>query len=138
MAFEFAQVVAELVKAVGFFGELEALKNNSVNVSGSPAAKAVASMEQNFKQPDDASLMDLDARVVDRADGDRQGDALQQREVHVDVQPLGLESGETIRDRQELIAYGVEMLEAFLQAKVAEEILSTVHCAGRCRTSRIA
>jgi hypothetical protein len=30
---------------------------------------------------------------------------------------LGLESGETIRDRQELIAYGVEMLQAFLQAK---------------------
>ena len=122
MAFEFAQVVAELIKTVGFFAELEALKNNLVNVLGSPAAKAVATMQENFEQPDDASLMDLDARVVDRADGDRQGDALQQREVHVDVQPLGLESGETIRDRQELIAYGVEMLEAFLQAKVAEVI----------------
>ena len=122
MAFEFAQVVAELVEAVGFLGKLEALKNNLVNVLGSPAAEAVATMQENFEQPDDASLMDLDARVVDRADGDRQGDALQQREVHVDVQPLGLESGETIRDRQELIAYGVEMLEAFLQAKVAEVI----------------
>ena len=85
MAFEFAQVVAELVEAVGFFGKLEALKNNLVNVPGSPAAKAVAAMEQNFKQPDDASLMDLDTGVVDRADGDRQADALQQRKVHMDV-----------------------------------------------------
>ena len=34
------------------------LKNNLVNVPGSPAAKTVAGMEQNFKQPDDASLMD--------------------------------------------------------------------------------
>jgi hypothetical protein len=42
MSFEFAQVVAELIKTVGFFAELEALKikNNSVNVLGSPAAKA--------------------------------------------------------------------------------------------------
>ena len=85
MAFEFAQVVAQLVKAIGFFGELEAPKNNLMNVPGSPAAEAVAAMQQNFEQPDDASLMDLNTGVVDRADGDRQADALQQRKVHVDV-----------------------------------------------------
>ena len=109
-----------------------------MNVPGSPGAEAVAAMQQNFEQPDDASLMDLNTGVVDRADGDRQADALQQRKVHVNVQPLGLESGETIRDGQELFAYGFRMLQAFLQAKVAEEILSTVHCAGRCRTFRTA
>src|ERR1700746_730283 len=107
MAFEFAQVVAQLVKAIGFFGELEAPKNNLVNVPGSPAAEAIAAMQQNFEQPDDASLMDLDTGVIERADGDRQADSLQQREVHVDVQPLGLKGGETIRDRQELGAYGI-------------------------------
>ena len=79
-------------------------------------------MQQNFEQPDDASLMDLDTGVIERADGDRQADSLQQREVHVDVQPLGLKAGETIRDRQELGAYGIEMFQAFLQAKVAEVI----------------
>ena len=98
MAFEFAQVVAELVQSVGFLGKLEALKNNLVNVPGSPAAEAVATMQENFKQPDDASLMDLDTGVMDRADGDRQGDTLQQREVDVDIQPPGLKAGETIRD----------------------------------------
>jgi hypothetical protein len=96
VAFEFSQVVAELVEAVGFFGKLEALKNNLVNVPGSPCAEAVAAMQQNFEQPDDAGLMDLDTGVVNRADGDRQSDALQQRKAHMDVQPLGLESGETI------------------------------------------
>jgi hypothetical protein len=85
VAFEFAQVVAELVKFVGFFGKLETLKNNLVNVSGGPAAEAVGAMEQNFEQPDDASLMDLDTGVVNRADSERQGDTLQQREVYVDV-----------------------------------------------------
>ena len=85
MAFEFAQVVAELVEAVGFLGKLEALKDNLVNVPGSPAAEAVATMQENFKQPDDASLVDVDTGVVDRADGDRQADALQQRKVRMDV-----------------------------------------------------
>ena len=66
--------------------------------------------------------MNLYARIVDRAGDDRQGHALQQREVHMDVQPLGLESSETIRDRQEFGAYGVQMLEAFLEAKVREVI----------------
>ena len=85
MPFEFSQVVAELVKVVGFFGKLETPKNNLVNVPGSPAAEAVAAMEQNFEQPGDASLMDLDTGVVNRADSERQGDTLQQREVYVDV-----------------------------------------------------
>ena len=40
----------------------------------------------------------------------------------MDVQPLGLESGETIRDRQELGAHGVQVLQAFPEAKVAEVI----------------
>lgn len=66
--------------------------------------------------------MNLDAGVVDRADGDGQGEALQKREVHVDVQPLRLESGETIRDRQALGAYGLQVVEPFVEAKVAEVV----------------
>ena len=66
--------------------------------------------------------MKLDPGVVDRAEGDRQGEALQKREVHVDVQPLGLQSGEPIRDRQALGAYGLQVVEPFLEAKVAEVV----------------
>ena len=122
MSFEFSQVVAKLVKTVGFFGKLKTLENDLVNVLGAPGAEIVASMQQNLQEPDDASLVDLYPGIVDRPCGDRQGDALQQREVDVDVQPLGLESGETIRDRQELGTHGVQVLQAFLEAKVAEVI----------------
>jgi hypothetical protein len=76
VAFELAQVVAQLVQSVGFLGKLEALKNNLVNLPGRPAAEAVATMQQNFKQPDDAGLMDLDTRITGRAYDDGQGDAL--------------------------------------------------------------
>ena len=34
-------------------------------------------------------------RVADRADGDRQGEALEQRKVDVDVEPLRPETGKT-------------------------------------------
>src|ERR1700739_597385 len=90
-----------LVQTVGFFGKLKTLENDLVNVLGAPGAEIVATMQQNLQEPDDARLVDLDTCIVDRASGDRQGDALQKRECHVDIQPLGLESGETIRDRQE-------------------------------------
>ena len=32
--------------------------------------------------------MDLDARIANRTDGDRQGEALEQRKVDMDVEPL--------------------------------------------------
>ena len=32
--------------------------------------------------------MDFDARIADRADGDGQGDPLEERKVHVDVEGL--------------------------------------------------
>ena len=46
--------------------------------------------------------MNLDAGVANRTNGDRQGEALQQREVAVDVEPLRLEPGEHSFIEQEL------------------------------------
>ena len=42
--------------------------------------------------------MQLDAGIADRADGDREGETLQQREVNMDIEPLRLEAGEAICD----------------------------------------
>jgi hypothetical protein len=77
-------------------------------------------MQQHLQEPDEASFMNLDSGVVDRADGEGQGQALQKGEVHVDVQPLRLESGESIRDRQALGTHGFQVVEPFVEAKVAE------------------
>jgi hypothetical protein len=85
VALEFAQVVAKLVETVGFFGKLEALENDLMNVLGAPAAEIIASVQKNLQEPDDACLMDLYTRIIDRAGDDRQGQALEQSKVHVDV-----------------------------------------------------
>jgi hypothetical protein len=115
----FSQVVAKSIQTVGFFGKLKTLENDLVNVLGAPVAEIVAAVQQNLHESDDARLVDLDTRIVNRACGDRQGDALEQREFDVDVQPLRLEAGATIRDRQELGAHGVQVLQAFPETKVA-------------------
>ena len=47
-----------------------------VDLLGGPAADVTAAMQEDFKEADDARVVDLDAGIADRADGDRQGEAL--------------------------------------------------------------
>ena len=68
-----------------------------MDLLGGPAADVSAAVEENLEQADDARVMDFDAGIADRTDGDGQGDALQKREVDVDVEPLRLETGEAVR-----------------------------------------
>ena len=66
--------------------------------------------------------MDFDSGVTDGADSHRQSQALQQREIHMDVEPLSLAIGEAIRNGLESLAYRVEVIEPFLQTEVAQII----------------
>jgi hypothetical protein len=58
----------------------------------------------------DARIVDLDAGITNRAKGDGEGDALHQREVDMDVEPLRLRRGETVRDDHELLPHGAEVV----------------------------
>ena len=66
--------------------------------------------------------MDFDPGIADRADGDRQGEALQQGEVDVDVEPLRLEAGEAGGDGLEALAHGVEMVQSLLETEIGEVV----------------
>ena len=91
MALQLAQVVAELVEAVGFGGEVEGGEDGFVDLFGRPAADGGATVQENLHQADDPRVVDFDSGITDGADGDRQGQPLQQREIHMDIEPLGLE-----------------------------------------------
>ena len=69
-----------------------------MDLLGGPAADVAATVQKDFEQADDARIMELDAGIADRADGDGEGETLQQREVNMDVEPLRLEAGEAICD----------------------------------------
>ena len=62
-----------------------------MDLAGGPAADLRAAMQEDLEQTDDARLVDLEAGITHRADGDRMGEALQQREIDMHVEPLGLE-----------------------------------------------
>src|SRR5438445_9814597 len=79
-------------------------------------------MEQHFEQADDARVVDLDPGIADRTNGDRQGEALQQRKVDMDVEPLRLEAGEAGGDGLEALADGIEMVQSLLEAEVGEVV----------------
>ena len=74
-------------------------------------------MQEDFEQADDARLVDLEAGITHRADSDRVGEALQQREIDMHVEPLGLEASKAIGDHLEGGPHGIEMVEPLAQAK---------------------
>src|ERR1700757_5270687 len=69
-----------------------------------------------------AGVVDLDAGIADRADGDREGKALEQREVDMDVEPLCLEGSKAAGDGLEALADRVEVIQSFLEAEIGEVI----------------
>ena len=89
-----------------------------MDLCGVPATDLGAAVEEDFQETDDARVMDLDARITDRADGNRQGEALQQREVDVHVEPLRLETSEAVDDGLEPLADRVEVVQSFPELKI--------------------
>ncbi len=122
VALEFAEVVAELVESVLFRGDLERRDNRLVNLFGRPATDGAAVVQENFQQPNDSHILDFDAGVTNRTDGDGQGDALQEGKVHMDVEGLRLEGGEAVRDGLEPLTDGFQVVESFFQAEVAQVV----------------
>src|SRR4249919_991290 len=122
MTLELAQVIAQLVQAIASLREAEGGQDGLMDLLGRPATDVRSTVQQDFHQPDDAGLMDLDAGIAHRADGDRQGDTLQERKVHVNVEPLGLEGGETTGDGLEFLPDRFEIVQALPEPEVLEVV----------------
>ena len=61
MAFEFAQVVAQLVDAVASVGELEGAEDSLVDLLGGPAADVAAAVQKDLEKADEATLWTVSA-----------------------------------------------------------------------------
>ena len=106
VAFEFTQIIAELVESIGFVGEAESAEDGLVDLLGRPTPGLSSGVQQDLQEPNDPCLMDFDSREADRADGDGQGEALKQGEIDMNVEPLRLEGSETVGDLKELFFDG--------------------------------
>lgn len=101
-------------------GEMEGGSDGLVDLLGSPAAGQGSAMQQDLQDADDAWIMALDAGIAHLTDSNGEGNPLQERKIDVDVEPLRLETGERTGNDLELLADGVEVIEAFLEAGILE------------------
>jgi hypothetical protein len=122
MAFQLAQIVAELVEAVGLGRERKGFENGWVNLLGGPTAQGGARVHENLQQTEEAGILDAEAGIADSADGDGQSEALQKGKVHLPIQTLSLKASKAVRDDLKLLAHGVQMIESFPQAEVIQVV----------------
>ena len=120
MSFQLAQVVSQLGKRVAFGAECEAGKNRLMDIAGTPAQDSGAAMQQHLHQAQHAGIVEFDAGGFMLAGGNGQGQALEEGELDVDVERLGLESREAVGDGTEDSAHLVEMVEALGEPEIPE------------------
>ena len=65
MAFEFAEVVAQLVQSVLIEGKLERADDGLVNLFGRPAADGTAIVQKNLQEPNNPSVVNFDSGIAD-------------------------------------------------------------------------
>jgi hypothetical protein len=132
VTFELAQIIAQLVQAIRSFGETEGGEDGLVDVLRGPAADVSTAMQENLEEANDSRVVDFDAGIADRADGDRQRNPLQKREVDVNVEPLGLEASEAAGDDFERLADGIEIVQSLFEAEVVEVVGAELIAQERC------
>ena len=104
---------------------MEGGEDGLVDLFGGPAADVSSAVQEDSEEADDARVLDPDPGIANRANGYRQGDALQQRKVDVDVEPLRLEGGEAAGDLLEPLAHAWRWSSPFLRWKSAR-LLETI------------
>jgi len=120
VSFQLAQVVSQLGKRVAFGAECEAGKNGLMDIAGTPAQDSGAAMQQHLHQAQHAGIVEFDAWGFMLAGGNGQGQALEEGEIDVDVERLGLEGREAVGDGAEDSTHLVEMVEALGEPEIPE------------------
>src|SRR3954468_17852890 len=82
--------------------------------------------------------MDFDAWIANGPGRGGQGQALQERKIHVHVEPLSLTPGEAVGDKLESLSDRIEMIEASSSDRNRADCWSRVHCGESVKTFRIA
>src|SRR5438445_9114808 len=103
-------------------GEVEGGEDGVVGVLGGPATDLTTAGQEELEESEDAGVVDLDPGIADCADSDWKGEALQQREVDVDVEPLRLETGEAAGDGLEPLANSIKMVQSLLETEIGEVV----------------
>src|SRR6516162_5943052 len=122
MGFELPEVVTELGEGIAFGGELEGRKDGLMDLSGAPSAELGTVVKQDFHKTEHAGVLDFDAGDLGVSGRDGKSQTLEEGEVDVDIQGLGLELSQMVGDRGEGLTDSFQVIQGFFQSEVFEVI----------------
>ena len=127
MSLHFPQVVPDLGEGVTLGGKTEGGQQSLMNVGGARAHELGSALQEHFHHAEHAGVVNLDAGDLGAPARDGEGQPLEQREVDVHVQGLGLKGGETVGDGRQRVAHGLEVLQALVQPEIPEVVAQGFH-----------
>lgn len=96
-------------------------------LGGPPSIELSSTIEQHFHQTNHARVLYPDAGDFGLTRGDREREALEQREVHVDVEGFRFKADEAIGGGDQPLSHRFPVVQPFLEAKVFEAIHADFH-----------
>jgi len=79
-------------------------------------------VEQHFQQAHHPGVLDLDAGDLCAAGWDWQGQALEEREIHMHVGQVGFQAGHAVRHCQKPSAQRVQILQSLVHSQVFQPV----------------
>src|SRR6516162_228110 len=122
MGFELAEVVTKLCEGIVLGGELKGGEDSLMDLSGAPSAELGAAVKQDFHKTEHAGVLDFDAGDFGVSGRDGKSQTLEEGEVDVDVEGLGLELSKMVGDGGEGLTDGFQVVQGFFQSEVFEVI----------------
>src|SRR5215470_2910082 len=122
MGFELAEVVTELGERIAFGGELEGRKDGLMDLSRAPSAELGTAVKQDFHKAEHAGVLDFDAGDFRVSPRDGKSQTLEEGEVDVSIQGLGLELSKMVGDGGEGLTDGFQVIQGFFQSEVFQVI----------------
>jgi len=102
--------------------EAEGFQKSLMEITSSPRGNAGAGMNEHFHEADQAGTVDFDPWDFAMAGDNRESQALEQREINVDLEGLCLKGGEAVGNGQEFRAYCCQVLDSLFEKEVLEII----------------
>src|SRR5262249_5141970 len=118
VGFQLPDVVSKLRAGVRLGREVERLKNGGVEVSGPPASQVGAVVEEDFHEPEQPGVVQLDAGGTCRPAGERQRQALKERAVDMHVEACRMRGGQSVGHVDECAAERGQLIETLSRTEV--------------------
>jgi len=85
-----------LSERIGTGLEAKGFEKGLMEVMSSPRGDAGSGMNEDFHEADDTGVVDFDSWDFSMAGNDGEGQTLEQREIHMDLESVSFKGGETV------------------------------------------